>query len=585
MGLAHAPYGWRLPPEVPHTAQLLARAGYTTALVGMQHLIERGSAHELGYQRVSRLRPPTRRPRPPSACCASSPHRAEPFYLEVGFEEPHRPYDFGGAVPDTSRGVSVPGYLPDVPEAQPRPCRVPGRHSTDGRRRRPHPGCPGRAGLTESTCVVFVTDHGAAMPRAKCTLYDPGIRSRAPVALAIAEGSAAGASISRLVSNVDVTPTLLDGLGLAIPARRAGSQLWPLLQGSADRVRDEVFAEKTFHTYYEPMRAIRTERHKLIVNFEVSTRVDVPSDIRQSPIYPVMQAEFDAVRAPHRVVRPGRRTRGSDTTWRAGPSWRRSKPSCARDCSHGCASPRTHCSMARSRPLTMRTPFRGSRGPEWQTRCGAEPFVDPVRLNSLSAPYPIARLAAPSSAALLLTACQTNHACTPADHPRRASRGCAEPQSGASRCFGGAFTQSPCDRGTFAERLALAAASPSPVAQQTQARLRSQIDFDQYPFAAMIDNIAAARPQFGLDGADVVYEAPAEGGIPRLMPVYLRSGVDVRSIGPVRSARDYFVDLANEYRVALVHIGASPQGFDALHATGLPDLDEQRGDRGFTRVR
>jgi hypothetical protein len=121
--------------------------------------------------------------------------------------------------------------------------------------------------------------------------------------------------------------------------------------------------------------------------------------------------------------------------------------------------------------------------------------------------------------------------------------------------------------------------------EATQAPSQSQIDFDQYPFAAMIDNIAAARPQLGLDGADVVYEAPAEGGIPRLMPVYLRSGVDVRSIGPVRSARDYFVDMADEYRVALVHIGASPQGFDALHATGLPDVDEQRGDPGFTRVR
>jgi arylsulfatase A-like enzyme len=71
-----------------------------------------------------------------------------------------------------------------------------------------------------------------------------------------------------------------------------------LLQGGADRVRDEVFAEKTFHTYYEPMRAIRTDRHKLIVNFEVSTRVDVPSDIRESPIYPLLHAEFDAVRAP-----------------------------------------------------------------------------------------------------------------------------------------------------------------------------------------------------------------------------------------------------------------------------------------------
>jgi hypothetical protein len=100
----------------------------------------------------------------------------------------------------------------------------------------------------------------------------------------------------------------------------------------------------------------------------------------------------------------------------------------------------------------------------------------------------------------------------------------------------------------------------------------------------MIDNIKEARPQFGLGAADVIYEAPAEGGIPRLMPIFLRDGVDEKSIGPVRSARHYFVDLADEYRVALVHIGASPQGFDALSATRLPDLDELKGDPGFTRV-
>ena len=101
----------------------------------------------------------------------------------------------------------------------------------------------------------------------------------------------------------------------------------------------------------------------------------------------------------------------------------------------------------------------------------------------------------------------------------------------------------------------------------------------------MIDNIAEARPQFGLGSADVVYEAPAEAGIPRLMPVYLRAGGEAGSIGPVRSTRHYFVYLANEFRAPLVHIGASPQGYDALSATGLPNVDESRGDGGFTRVR
>ena len=112
---------------------------------------------------------------------------------------------------------------------------------------------------------------------------------------------------------------------------------------------------------------------------------------------------------------------------------------------------------------------------------------------------------------------------------------------------------------------------------------QATLQIDDYPFAVMVDNISEARPHFGLASADVVYEAPAEAGIPRLMPMYLRAGTWVDRIGPVRSARHYFVYLANEYRTPLVHIGASPQGFDALSTTGLPDVDEARGDDGFVR--
>ena len=124
-----------------------------------------------------------------------------------------------------------------------------------------------------------------------------------------------------------------------------------------------------------------------------------------------------------------------------------------------------------------------------------------------------------------------------------------------------------------------AIASPSAVA----AVVPGAVQIDDYPFAVMVDNIAEARPHFGLAGADVVYEAPAEAGIPRLMPIFLRAGSSADRIGPVRSARHYFVYIANEYRTPLVHIGASPQGFDALSATGLPDVDEARGDPGFVR--
>ena len=78
-------------------------------------LIERGSAYELGYQRVEPVAPADEEAQVAAGLLREFAARAGPFYLEVGFEEPHRPYHYGGATPDSSRGVSVPGYLPDVP--------------------------------------------------------------------------------------------------------------------------------------------------------------------------------------------------------------------------------------------------------------------------------------------------------------------------------------------------------------------------------------------------------------------------------------------------------------------------------------
>ena len=153
----------------------------------------------------------------------------------------------------------------------------------------------------------------------------------------------------------------------------------------------------------------------------------------------------------------------------------------------------------------------------------------------------------------------------------------------ATAC-GGQPQPTPAPPPPTAKPAAAAAPSPSPaVAAAASPTPAAAFPVSRAAFAALIDNNVEARPQSGLDGADVVYEAPAEGGIPRLMALFLRDGANVERIGPVRSARHYFVYLAAEYRVALVHIGASPQGFQALDETGLERVDETRGDGGFMR--
>lgn len=78
------------------------------------------------------------------------------------------------------------------------------------------------------------------------------------------------------------------------------------------------------------------------------------------------------------------------------------------------------------------------------------------------------------------------------------------------------------------------------------------------PYAVMIDNEGVrVLPQGGLNKAQIIYEIIVEGGETRLMPVFW--GVDPEMIGPVRSARHYFLDYALEHDAIYVHYGQSPQ--------------------------
>lgn len=85
------------------------------------------------------------------------------------------------------------------------------------------------------------------------------------------------------------------------------------------------------------------------------------------------------------------------------------------------------------------------------------------------------------------------------------------------------------------------------------------------PLAVMIENHQESRPQSGLSSADVVYEAVAEGGITRFMAVFLCNLSDVQ-VGPVRSARTYFLDWLSEYDALYAHVGGAntPGPADAL---------------------
>jgi len=77
------------------------------------------------------------------------------------------------------------------------------------------------------------------------------------------------------------------------------------------------------------------------------------------------------------------------------------------------------------------------------------------------------------------------------------------------------------------------------------------------PLGIMIENHEDARPQSGISSADVVYEAVAEGGITRFLTVFYCQSA--QEVGPIRSARTYFLDFISEYGTEplYTHVGGA----------------------------
>jgi hypothetical protein len=107
--------------------------------------------------------------------------------------------------------------------------------------------------------------------------------------------------------------------------------------------------------------------------------------------------------------------------------------------------------------------------------------------------------------------------------------------------------------------------------------------------AVMIDDLYAARPQSGLSAASVVYQAPAEGGIPRYMALF--SEGNPPAVGPIRSSRLYFIAWAAEWNSVYAHVGGSPQALALLNSAQgrgkvVWNADEiHMGDKNMWRIK
>ncbi len=88
----------------------------------------------------------------------------------------------------------------------------------------------------------------------------------------------------------------------------------------------------------------------------------------------------------------------------------------------------------------------------------------------------------------------------------------------------------------------------------------------------MISNIKKALPQYGVSSADIAYEVLVEGGITRIMGVFA-DYTKIPNVGPVRSVRHYYPELALPHNTIFVHWGGSNQGYNAIKTKGVENID------------
>jgi N-sulfoglucosamine sulfohydrolase len=264
LGLHHR--GFRLTNPEHHLAETMRRAGYATVLIGVNHVA--ADPGEIGYEQAVRTGSARAADVGPAAVQFLGSRPRGPFFLDVGFVETHRGQFPKRHPEEDPRYTRPPAALPDVPETREDAATFASaaRLLDEGVGR--IVAAIDESGLADNTLIICTTDHGISFPRHKCNVSDGGMEvmlmMRGPATDALPRGIVGGGVCDALLSQVDVYPTICEYLGIDRPDWLQGRSFLPVLRGEAEQVRDELFAEVTFHAAYDPQRAVRTGRYKYI---------------------------------------------------------------------------------------------------------------------------------------------------------------------------------------------------------------------------------------------------------------------------------------------------------------------------------
>ncbi|CAN5476496.1 sulfatase [soil metagenome] len=280
LGLAHRGFSLSFPQR--HLAAFLRSQGYETALFGVEHEIPEGRVDDF-YDTYFQA---ARKPDPiglaedrfdadilnaeAAAQYLRDRSGKTPFFLSVGIFAPHRVFEQADPAQYNPHHLQVPPPLPDTPAIRQDIANYMATVAIADRAVGLVLDALKSSSAAADTLVIFTTDHGPAFPLMKCNLTDAGLG--VTLIMDYPGLTRRGEATDALVSHLDLYPTICDLVGLPVPDWIAGKSLRPILEESSQEVNERIFAEVTHHVTYEPMRCIRTARHKLIRLFDEELR-------------------------------------------------------------------------------------------------------------------------------------------------------------------------------------------------------------------------------------------------------------------------------------------------------------------------
>jgi N-sulfoglucosamine sulfohydrolase len=297
-GHAHEPANFHTHSGVQSIPRLLQAQGFATGVIGKLH-VNPPQVYPWDYQTDGGPDGGTRdvwgMAQQAKEFFAKFPDR--PFYLHVGFGDPHRASGPGlfanhRSYPNVRKrayapaDVIVPHFLPDTPEVR----RELAEHYEAIDRLDQGIGFLLQAleesGRAEDTMVIYMSDHGMPFPGAKGSHYDTGLH--VPLVIRTPSQTKRGGACNALVNWTDILPTVMAWAGAELPQNPVyGRSLLPILEQENPEGWDAIFFSHTFHEVvnYYPFRGIRTRQYKYTKILFSELMMPLPSDLWQSPTW------------------------------------------------------------------------------------------------------------------------------------------------------------------------------------------------------------------------------------------------------------------------------------------------------------